>query len=83
MSRYNGPDGNVYAVSPQYGESAVLWNVVREGASEEDWEHVASYRERWRAENHAITGCGCRTGAHYYGVPEPDCARAEGREVRP
>ena len=29
---------------------------------------IATYHERWKAENHAITGCPCMMNAHYYGI---------------
>ena len=28
--------------------------------------YVASYRKRWHADNHAIAGCPCPQGHHYY-----------------
>ena len=63
---------NVYqsglAVVTVHGEAATIFHVVNPAAPEPDQPAiVATYRERWRAENHAITGrCGCVMQHHVY-----------------
>jgi len=69
-----------YSVTTYHGESATLYYVVWHDPDgpEDDWNIVATYRERWRAENHALVGCGCAQNSHYFGIPDVDCARKEG-----
>jgi len=57
-----------YKVIPYHGEAATVFFVVDSNAPESEQPAVvASYRERWRAENHAITGrCGCVMQHHVY-----------------
>ena len=57
-----------YKVIPYHGEAATVFFVVDANAPEPKQPAiVASYRERWRAENHAITGrCGCMQNHHVH-----------------
>jgi len=50
-----------YSVTTYHGESATLYYVVWRNPEdpEDDWNIVATYAEKWRADRHAITGCGC------------------------
>lgn len=60
-------DGKTYGVTAVHGESGSLFHVVDIAAPEgEQPAIVASYKEKWRAENHAIAGCGCQQNWHYY-----------------
>lgn len=76
MESYFGPDGRVYGVVPVHGEGASLYHVVDVAAPDADQPAIlATYRERWQAQNRAIAGCSCMTGAHYYGAGLERCER--------
>ena len=58
---------HVYGVTAVHGESGSVWHVVDCAAPESEQPAiVASYREKWRAEMHAIQGCGCQQNWHLY-----------------
>ncbi len=76
MKTFIGPEGRTFGVTVVHGESRSWFHVVDVDAPEADQPAIlASYPLRWQAENHAISGCACPMGAHYYGVPEAGCTR--------
>lgn len=63
IDKYQRDNGQIFAVIPANGE----YHVINCGQLElERVEHIASYSDKWRAENHAIAGCPCTMNWHYY-----------------
>lgn len=67
MERFQRQDGSTYGVTSVHGESGSIFYVVDCNAPEpEQPAVVASYWEKWRADNHAIQGCSCIQNWHLY-----------------